>query len=67
VAQRFLFLGFSTQYGRARYGIPLAASVLLLSLPGMRRLWERPAGRLVATLPLACGLLIWLWFLLGLG
>ncbi|MCX7718433.1 MAG: hypothetical protein N2111_08540 [Candidatus Sumerlaeaceae bacterium] len=67
VAQRFLFLGFSTQYGRARYGIPLAASVLLLSLPGMRRLWERPAGRLVAALPLACGLVIWLWFLLGLG
>jgi hypothetical protein len=65
--QRYLFLGFSTQYGRARYGIPLAASVLLLSLPGIRRLWPHPAGRLLAMLPLAAGLVIWLWFLLGLG
>lgn len=63
VAQRLYYMGFNVHFGRARYGIPLAASVLILALPGFRRLWASPRTRGLAVLPAVFHVAVWLYFL----
>ena len=61
--QRLWHASFNMGYGRARYGIPLAASVLILALPGVQRLWPHKAGRVLACVPVITGLVVWGYFL----
>ncbi|MCX7018152.1 MAG: hypothetical protein WCK47_01860 [bacterium] len=64
--QRFWHAGFNLGYGRARYGIPLAASALILALPGFQKLWPNRRTRFLVFVPVAVSLVIWLYFLVTL-
>jgi hypothetical protein len=61
--QRLLFAGFNLGYGRARYGIPVVASLAILCLPGYRKLWESPRWRWFAPVPILLQVAIWTYFL----
>ncbi|MGB9690693.1 MAG: hypothetical protein ACPL7D_00830 [Candidatus Sumerlaeaceae bacterium] len=65
--QRIVFVGFNLAYGRARYTMPLAPAVVLLSVPGLERLWQRGGWhRWLASAPWFFHLAIWCTYLLSL-
>ena len=61
--QRILFAGFNLGYGRARYGIPLVASLAILCLPGYRRLCASERWRWFAPVPILLQVAVWCYFL----
>lgn len=63
LAQRVLFSGFSLGHSRARYGVPLVPSMILLAYPGLRALRERFGwGRWVPPAIALGNLAVWFLF-----
>lgn len=61
--QRIVFVGFSELFARARYGIPITASLLILALPGFEKLHANPRTRPLVYIPAAFNLMVWVVFL----